>query len=59
MATLDAVSPLSSIADTAGAAPSDTSATAPPSVTINDPIMDVRLLASLPANLGQNMDVSA
>ncbi len=34
--------------------------TPPPAETLtNDPITDIKLLASLPANLGQNMDLSA
>jgi len=34
-------------------------APAAPSVSSNDPIMDIRLIASIPVNLGQNMDASA
>lgn len=59
MATLDAISPTNSLADIVPAPSAPVDAPAAPSVSSNDPIMDIRLIASIPVNLGQNMDVSA
>lgn len=65
MAATDLVTSISGLAGLSPAAaafwvPSaDTSASPAPEPIMNDPIMDIKLLVSLPANLGSRMDLSA